>query len=120
MDACVCSLFVVVSTVSLRLQSLKGDFLRLVNGGSFNGLELFHELSFQGLVVRIRPGAVFLQGLRNGDLEVQASPADLSGDFGPGELLELGQKLVQQGLAFLERLGIAGSSRGTGRVLKQG
>lgn len=87
---------------SARLESFKGDFLRFVERGSVDGLELGHEFLLQGIVIGVRPGSVFLEWLGDRNLEIQASTAYLTRDLGSGECLELRQVFVQQSLAGLE------------------
>jgi hypothetical protein len=101
------------------LHRLEGDFLRLVKRGPVDGFELVHEFSLEGLVVGVGPGPVFVQWLRDADLEVHAAPADLAGDAGPGKFLEFGKELVEDGLAGLEALRVAGSTGGARGVLQQ-
>ena len=99
----------------MGLQGLEGDLLGLVEGGPVDRLELAHELSLERLVIGVRPGSVFLEGLGDADLEVEAAAADLPGDLGARKLLQLRKVLVQERLAGLEALGItrsAGRARG--------
>ena len=101
-------------------QCFKGDFLCLVNGGSFDRLELFHEFSFQRLVVGFCPGSMLFEWLSDGNLKVEASTADLAGDLGAREGLQLGEVFVEQCLAGLETLRVTRSSRWARRVLRKG
>ena len=69
-----------------------------------NGLELLHELLLKGEVRH--EGTVLVERLRDGDLEVKASTANLPCDLGLRQRLELRQVLSEQRLASLERLGL--------------
>jgi hypothetical protein len=60
---------------------------------------------------------VLVQWLRDADLEVHASPANLAGDAGPGKFLEFGKELVEDGLAGLEAIRVAGSTGGPRGIL---
>lgn len=74
-------------------QSLKGDLLGLVHGGSFDRLELGHELGFERVVLGPGPSAMLIERLGNGDLKVHTAAAHLPGDLGRRQRLDFGQVL---------------------------
>mmetsp|Transcript_58466 Transcript_58466/g.124032 ORF Transcript_58466/g.124032 Transcript_58466/m.124032 type:complete len:228 (+) Transcript_58466:49-732(+) len=98
-------------------QGLERDLLGLVDAGALDRPEPLHELPLQRAVVGLGPRAVLFQGLGHAHLEVEASSTHLSRDLGVGELLEPGEELVEEGLARLEGLRVAGPSRRSGGVL---